>query len=147
MFWVLKRTVSLRRFFWVPTPYVLRRAVAQWYSSWLETERPRVRASPPSLCCGPWARHIYPSLVLVQPRTIRPFLTERLLMGSKESYQIKQTNNICFGWEIKKIVSNTHSYLGPWAKYTYSNPNERHATLASLSPKLSEHTVPQKPFT
>ena len=23
MFWVLKRTVSLRRFFWVPTTYVL----------------------------------------------------------------------------------------------------------------------------
>ena len=52
-------------------------------------EGPRVRASPASLRCGPWARHIYPSLVLVQPRKTRPCLTERLLMGRKES---KQTN-------------------------------------------------------
>ena len=36
---------------------------------------------------GPWARHIYPSLVLVQPRKICPCLTERLLMGRKESIQ------------------------------------------------------------
>ena len=50
-------------------------------SAWLETERPRVRASQASLSCGPWARHIYPSLVLVQPRKIRTCLTERLLMG------------------------------------------------------------------
>ena len=40
-----------------------------------------------SLCCGPWARHIYPSLVLVQPRKTPPCLTERLLMGHKESNQ------------------------------------------------------------
>ena len=40
-----------------------------------------------ALC--PWARHINPSLVLVQPRKTRPFITERLLMGRKES---KQTN-------------------------------------------------------
>ena len=52
----------------------------------------RVRASPASLRCGPWARHIYPSLVLVQPRKTCPCLTERLLMGRKESNQTKQTN-------------------------------------------------------
>ena len=50
---------------------------------------PQVRASPASLRCGPWARHIYPSLVLVQPRKTRPCLTERLLMGHKESNQTK----------------------------------------------------------
>ena len=33
----------------------------------------------------PWARHINPSLVLVQPRKTRPNITERLLMGCKES--------------------------------------------------------------
>ena len=32
----------------------------------------------------PWARHIYPSLVLVEPRKTRPYITERLLMGRKE---------------------------------------------------------------
>ena len=36
-------------------------------------------------------RHIYPSLVLVQPRKTLPCLTERLLMGGKESNQTKQT--------------------------------------------------------
>ena len=62
-------------------------AVAQSYSAWLKTEGPWVQASPASLHCGPWARHIYPSLVLVQPRKIRPYITERLLMGCKESNQ------------------------------------------------------------
>ena len=47
---------------------------------------------PASLRCGPWARHIYPILVLVQPRKTRPYLTERLLMGRKESNKTnKQT--------------------------------------------------------
>ena len=32
-----------------------------------------------------------PSLVLVQPRKTRPYITERLLMGRKES---NQTNNM-----------------------------------------------------
>ena len=59
----------------------------------METEGPRVRASPASLRCGPWARHIYPSLVLVQPRKNRPYITERLLMGRKESNQTKTPKN------------------------------------------------------
>ena len=45
------------------------------------------------------SKNINPSLVLVQPRKTRPFITERLLMGRKESNQTnKQTNhalNIC----------------------------------------------------
>ena len=36
------------------------------------------------------SKKINPSLVLVQPRKTRPFITERLLMGRKES---NQTNN------------------------------------------------------
>ena len=50
-------------------------------------EGPQARASPASLPCGPLARHIYPSLVLVQPRKTPPCLTERLLMGRRESNQ------------------------------------------------------------
>ena len=43
-----------------------------------------------ALCA--WARHINPSLVLVQPRKTRPYITERLFMGrNKESN--KQRNN------------------------------------------------------
>ena len=48
-----------------------------------------------ALC--PWARHIYPSLVLVQPRKTRPCLTERLLMGRKESNQINKSSAI---WSV-----------------------------------------------
>ena len=33
---------------------------------------------------------IYPSLVLVHPRKTRPYITERLLMGRKESNQTEQ---------------------------------------------------------
>ena len=33
----------------------------------------------------PWARHIDASLVLVQPRKTCPYITEKLLMGRKES--------------------------------------------------------------
>ena len=38
----------------------------------------------------PLARHINPSLVLVQPRKTRPYIIERLLMGRKESNQKKK---------------------------------------------------------
>ena len=37
-----------------------------------------------------WARHINPSFVLVQPRKTRPYITERLLMGCKESNKTNQ---------------------------------------------------------
>ena len=62
---------------------------AQWLSGWVLDSRPgpQVQASPASLRCGPWARHIYHSLVLVQPWKTRPCLTETLLMGRKESNQ------------------------------------------------------------
>ena len=52
--------------------------------------RSGVRASLASLCCGPLAKHIYPSLELVQPRKNRPSLTVRLVMGRKEINQTKK---------------------------------------------------------
>ena len=65
---------------------------AQWLSGRVVDLRPRVggfefhqRHCPVSL-----SKNINPSLVLVQPRKISPFITERLLMGRKES---NQTNN------------------------------------------------------
>ena len=36
-------------------------------------------------CVVSLRKNIYPSVVLVQPRKTRPFITERLLMGRKES--------------------------------------------------------------
>ena len=52
----------------------------------------RPRSLTASLFCGPWARLVYPSLVLVQPRKTGPCLTERLLMGRRESNQTNKQN-------------------------------------------------------
>ena len=43
-----------------------------------------------------WCLSIYPSLVLVQTRKTRPCLTERLLMGRKESNQTNKQTHVSF---------------------------------------------------
>ena len=48
-------------------------------------------------CVVSLSKNINPSLVLVQPRKTRPFITERLLMGCKESNQTNK-QNICCGY-------------------------------------------------
>ena len=54
------------------------------YTQWFEPQRRH--------CIVSLGKNINPSLVLVQPRKTRPFITERLLMGHKESNQTnKQT--------------------------------------------------------
>ena len=45
------------------------------------------------------SKNINPSLVLVQPRKTRPFITERLLMGRKES---NLTNKTCLKRSLKE---------------------------------------------
>ena len=47
-----------------------------------------------ALC--PWARHINPILVLVQPRKTLPYITESLLMERKESNQTNKTMQMRF---------------------------------------------------
>ena len=51
--------------------------------------RPRGRGFEPHRghCVVSLSKNINPSLVLVQPRKTHPFITERLLMGCKESNQ------------------------------------------------------------
>ena len=44
-------------------------------------------------CIVSLSKNNNPSLVLVQPRKTRPYITQRLLMGCKESNQTKQTYN------------------------------------------------------
>ena len=55
----------------------------------------------------------FPSLVLVQPRKTRPFITERLLMGRKESNQTKWNNyNLSFHkklWKKCEIRNNLNT--------------------------------------
>ena len=66
----------------------------QWLSGWVLDSRPMGREFKPHQrhCVVSLSKNINPSLVLVQPRKTRPFITERLLMGRKESNQsIKQT--------------------------------------------------------
>ena len=57
------------------------------------------RAAGPSLTgvtgLCPLAKHINPSLVLVQSRKTHPFITERLLMGRKESNQTNKSFQFC----------------------------------------------------
>ena len=64
---------------------------AQWLSGRVLDSRPRGREFDPHRrhCVVSLSKNINPSLVLVQPWKTRPFITERLLMGRKES---KQTN-------------------------------------------------------
>ena len=90
---------------------------AQWLSGRVldSTEGPQVRASPASLHCGPWARHIYPSLVLVQPRKTCPCLTERLLMGCKESNQTNK-NQI-----LSLTLNQPMSHHAPRCSFSHQN--------------------------
>ena len=66
---------------------------AQWLSGRALDSRPKGRGFEPHRrhCVVSLSKNINPSLVLVQPRKTRPFITERLLMGRKES---NQTNKI-----------------------------------------------------
>ena len=62
---------------------------AQWLSGRVLGSRRRGRGFEPHRlhCVVSLSKNINPSLVLVQPRKTRPFITERLLMGPKESNQ------------------------------------------------------------
>ena len=62
---------------------------AQWLSGRVLDSRPRGRGFEPHRrhCVVSLGKNNYPSLLLVQPRKTRPFITERLLIGRKESNQ------------------------------------------------------------
>ena len=70
---------------------------AQWLSGRVLDSRPKGRGFEPHRrhCVVSFSKNINPSLVLVQPRKTRPFITERLLMDVKN--QIKQTNKMSNG--------------------------------------------------
>ena len=70
---------------------------AQWLSGRVLDSRPKGRRFEPHWrhCVVSLSKNINPSLVLVQPRKIRPFITERLLMGRWDvKNQIKQTKPV-----------------------------------------------------
>ena len=66
----------------------------QWLSGRVLDSRPRGCGFEPHRrhCVVSLSKNINPSLVLVQPRKTCPFITERLLMGCKESNQTNKQN-------------------------------------------------------
>ena len=68
---------------------------AQWLSGRALNSRPKGRGLEPHRrhCVVSLSKNINPSLVLVQPRKTRPFITERLLMGRKESNQTNKKHS------------------------------------------------------
>ena len=78
----------------VPEPRELWLKKAQRLSGRVLDPRPKGRGfKPHRRHCVVVLGHIYPSSVLVQPRKTRPCLSERLLMGHKESNQTNTKND------------------------------------------------------
>ena len=63
-------------------------------------------------CFVSLSKNINPSLVLVQPRKTHPFVTERLLMGRKESNQTnKQTSMTSSNSHLFQLLHSTFNIL------------------------------------
>ena len=61
-------------------------------------------------CVVSLSKNINPSLILVQPRKNRPYITERLLMGRKESNQTNKLNyTLCNYWKSQYLNNEVHS--------------------------------------
>ena len=79
---------------------------AQWLSGRVLDLRPKGRGFEPHRrhCVVSLSKNINPSLVLVQPRKTRPFITESLFMGRKES---NQTNKTLYTYTVIHVAENT----------------------------------------
>ena len=83
---------------------------AQWLSGRVLDMRPKGRGFKPHRrhCVVSLSKNINPSLILVQPRKTRPFITERLLMVRKESNQTnKQKQYFPCSMEKRIFLLNT----------------------------------------
>ena len=103
---ITKAKVLARKYYQKVVLYIMylpslnhsRRVVVSYERKWLSKRaldsRPRGRGFEPRRrhCGVSLSKNIYPSLVLVQPRKTRPFITEILLMGRKESNQTNKTS-------------------------------------------------------
>ena len=76
------------------------------------------------------SKNINPSLVLVQPRRIRPFITERLLMGRKESNK-KKTNHM----QNSLLKTPMLTYLAGLLPLRPEPSSIPHLMMASKTPK------------
>ena len=77
----------------------------QWLSGRVLDSRPKGRGFEPYRrhCVVSLSKNINPSLVLVQPTKTRPFITEKLLMGCKESNQTKNKSIFRKVWNQARI--------------------------------------------
>ena len=75
----------------------------------------------------PWARHINPSIVLVHPRKTRPYITERLLMGRKESNQTNKSIHVYFS--MLSLKNTPHLLLKQYKSCAHLFRNEVHHVL------------------
>ena len=93
---------------------------AQWLSGRVLDSRPKGRGFEPHRrhCIVSLSKNINPSLVLVQPRKTRPFITERLLKGRKES---NQTNKPTFLAQSAHTISNKTVYKFLYTHLIYAS--------------------------
>ena len=99
---------------------------AQWLSGRVLDSRPKGRGfEPHRRHCVVVLEHIHPSIVLVQPRKTRPYITERLLMGHKESNKQNKCQWSCSATETSLSIEHfdvarnaIHSYMG--SEYQWS---------------------------
>ena len=90
---------------------------AQWLSGRVLDLRPKGRGFEAHRrhCVVSLSKNINPSLVLVQPTKAHPYITERLLMGRKESNQTKQKQAL----EIMENLEN-HQKKVPCMKKSWN---------------------------
>ena len=90
----------------------------QWLSGRVLDLRPRSRRLEPHPChCFvSLSKNINPSLVMVHPRKTCPFITERLLMGRKESNQTNKQNSRAKPRETTEMSRDYHQ-LCPFSKW------------------------------
>ena len=76
---------------------------AQWLSGRVLDLRPKGRGFEAHRrhCVVSLSKNINPSLVLIQPRKTSPFITERLLIGRKESKQTNKQNKQNSSFSVK----------------------------------------------
>ena len=95
---------------------------AQWFSGRVLDPRPKGSGLEPHRrhCVVSLSKNINPSLILVQPKKTCPFITERLLMGRKES---NQTN---------KQMSYTQDELKCWRNGRSSDSGKGNHSVSLL---------------
>ena len=121
---------------------------AQWLSGRELDSRPRgrrLKLNRHHSAVVSLARHIYPSLVQVQPRKTCPCLTLRLLMGRKESNQTNKkgmTNHVNL-LKIKLDMSYKSFVLFDLILYVPSTIFQDHnsVTLVTLEPAALQSQV------